>query len=455
MKESKEKLKEYIKTDIDEFINNRKLRKKINELCASKNLSMARLSAVYNNGYDLNYLNEIEIMLLADALHSVIKKEVFDLRGYFTDSEILEYQKYILEEKELLYRANTIVVDNCRKINDTLYQAYFTLKEIYTYMNSGLLRYNKKTQRKSKVKVIGTNDFIVREIFVNKQAVEQIKQRFLNNNYIPDTVALNITVIEGKNSQYSFENDLRNKEIGTLTIEPNDDTSSESTTEVAIIDGYHRILGATEAFKEYYSKTGLELQGGLFVTITALTVREARDYIARIFERTDTNKDWMKSIVNDDYNKFVENMIKKFRKFSETDFAEDWEDLTVYKKMTTIPILYDAIKKSNIDLSSSSNRIMKPSKFAEIIELQIDLLCERLDLTLEQAKGSFILKPNMFVVYVGTANKLSDIKEMDDIAMRLLDINEEIIELYNNKKLEGLSSQKSDSINSAFNSLNM
>ncbi|UXU70154.1 ParB N-terminal domain-containing protein [Mammaliicoccus sciuri] len=120
------------------------------------------------------------------------------------------------------------------KIND-LYSCALTVKQIAELLNSGILNYNFEIQREAKLET-RTNE-IIKKPTINKINIKEIEQHLLNDTLKESTLYFNAAPMTSDDG----DEIIYNSETGTIML--------TKGTRIDILDGYHRVLAAQEAYR--------------------------------------------------------------------------------------------------------------------------------------------------------------------------------------------------------------
>lgn len=432
-----QKLNVIIQQIIEEYCDDIKFINKVVEHFAKKNIDIKVPNLLMGNNVSFSELDVIEKICFTDACYEILMWDDLNPKYYFSEGELYSYDTFIKDDSEI---RESIVIKNARKVSDNQFEGYLSLKELYLCRKNFLIRYNRKTQRKGTVKTIGTKGMKVYETYLNSNAVYDIKQEFLAENFIPNLITLNVLIMDGKIPDIKFVEKFEN--IGDLIITPNLDRDSKFTTFVDIIDGYHRYTGACDAYEEAREK-GEELQGGLLVSVTKVSLQQAKEYVQREFKRNDTDRDYLKALEENDYTKFV-SKLEKNSEILKGEIAETHDEQKVFEKLTNKLVLAEAVKLTDIMVNEEVEVYFSSKKMGEIIDTMITTLMKQYNNDLKTMRdNSFFLEPNIFVGYLAIANEL---RKKEDYIESLLRVCERIISLKNKdlKKELGLSVKKCD-----------
>lgn len=405
-----QKISEKDKIDIIDNIikkeyNNKDLINAITQVFAKKGLSSKFIEGLFSEDITFDNLGDIILQIaFIDGCYEYFKTDNLKLENWFNNKELLEYKTYMntQETRTVLEFRNGI------KIDDKNYVFYMPIEDIYSYMKDGLLPYKFETQRKGKYKKIGNR--VTRVITLNKKAVQEIAQLVKEGKYEEDMIILNALITDDNHIDY-VEEKVDNSY--NLTIRPNYDITSPNYTIVNPIDGYHRLQGFFTAQAELISE-GKEVKAGLIAKVVFRTVEEAKRIVEMSFKRTDTDKDWLKSIEDSDYNKFI-NDLESSCEVLKGKIASTYDEYKVFDGMLTYNgILRDTLEKCmNInvnDVSESSRAIISIS---ETLNILFDNLIKKYGNMKKLVDTRLLMDVNMFAGYLAIANEL--IKEKNRI----------------------------------------
>lgn len=433
---SYDKKSEIVKKIIEEEFDNKELINKINEVFVKKGLSIKFVESLFSE--DLGFFelgDEIIQIAFIDGCNQALKWENLDLDFWFSDNSLMSY-KFFINTKPIV---DTLEFPLSRKIDDRNYLTYIYAEQDYEYLTNGLMPYNTDTQRKATYKKLGkkTNN-VIRIPTINKKAVDEIAELMKQGKYEEDMIILNV-LLTGENDEIQFEATPNDRVDGIcdIVIKPNHNIKDElHYTVVNPLDGYHRIKALAQAYAEYLDETGEKLTCGLPVKVVLRTVEEAKEIVRLSFKRTDTGKDWLKTLKYDDYNKFVNELIKK-SKILKNKVTSTYEEYKLYDGMLTYTgILRDTIEKcTTIKVNSINSVASVVPKLAKTIDGIFDCLLENyFNNDMKRLINSrFFADVNIFVGYLAVAYELLDV--LDDLDKAIL-INKICEKLYNADKDE-------------------
>lgn len=404
------KLNDSLKEVFIKEVNNDTLLDALNKKFTKKNLNNKTIACLFDETKEVEDLNLIEKIAITETIYALKKDEKFNVDLYYSDNDLMDYEGFVNHEKKI----KDIEINNCIRIDDENYRGIISARQVYDYMNGMLIRYNKDTQRATKLKKIGTSDTYTRKISLNKKAVNEIAGLILANEFEESEIILNVRAIKGKTPQLIFEEKQGN--IGDLLITPNYDRSSKMTTYVEILDGFHRLNGYYNAVKMHYDKTGEWLDRKLGVKIVVADYERAMRIISQVFKRTDTNKQFLKAIEKNDINKFADKLIEK-SKVLNNNVTNDYSECIALGKRTHKMAISGAIEKLDINVTDIAVVTFKTKEMANYIDLLIKLIESRIE---GKEAYNHLLSPNMFILYTRLAYNLSESENPEDLIMKYL-----------------------------------
>lgn len=399
------KIDDIIKEISSTEYRNKKLIKHLNNIFSKKGLNQNSVSCIFDDTKDANDLDNLEKIAFFQGCYDILKLDKLNPKNYFSLSDLSTYDTLVISnETEII---DKIILKDCRKINDKFYQCYVTAKQLYLYEKNSLVTYNKNTQRAPRYRTIGGKKIKIREAVVNRKKVEEMKNKILNGFFFPTEIYFNVLVMEGKEPQFKFSHTFNN--IGDIEIKPNYDRDSINTTYVNITDGQHRKLAYIMAYEEYMEKTGSELDVGTQLLITFLNEEEARRFVRQQFERSDTDEEYLQTLVPTDYDVFSEVLMKKIEILNKSKISLTYDEMIVNSSYTHRGIISKTIKETDINVSTVSAKLNTAPKLAKIINYIIQYIFELYNNDLKYIKENTIwLSCNAFSGYIGIATILKD-----------------------------------------------
>lgn len=381
---------------VNNNIENVKFQKILNQSFERKNLNKRMVKCLFSGTKIVSDMNDMEKITFADACYRYFENKKYDAANYFSSTKLAEWLNYV----DISEKIDNVVCEDFKRINSYEYHGGFTYKQVYEYMKNILWLYYPSTQRSSRYRET-TNGTMIREININKKAVNEIASLILDGKFEATEIILNCMLIKEKTPKFIFEK--KYKEIGDITIKPNYDINSEDYTIITILDGYHRILGICKAVEMYLENTGQWLQGEISCKLVLADLVRAKRIVELVFKRTDDDKNWIKSLEKSDYTEFVDLLISNSN-ILKNNVADIYEQCKYNNKITYKVILTETIKKLNIDVANKSLSLFLANDMAKIIDTLFELINN-----IKEKKYVFDEKydiPNMFIGYITIAYKL-------------------------------------------------
>lgn len=367
---------EFLQVEIDSIINDKlfkgELWKLVNKEFEKKGLDYRSLQLLLNSDMKTaSSLTEYELIAVAKSAYKVLEREELNPKRYFSDLKLVDYDNYrnINVEEKL----KQIHFKNFKFINNTDAKGEAPYKELYDYLNNSLLIYDHDSQRSPKFRKIGSKDGKTKKLKIinlDMNAVTSICDSILEGKFEDSEIILNCEIIKGKKQKYKplykYE-----KILGDIIIEPDYDNNSDSTTWVSIIDGYHRCMGIMMALNKHYEKEGKWLEGTISIRLVRATKERAKRIVYQTFQRSEDELEWVNTLAENDYTKFVDNLVSasKFLTIENTT-----EEAIYNKKMTSKSLLVDIFKETNINVSDISESIFTSEAIAKNFDIIYDLL---------------------------------------------------------------------------------
>jgi hypothetical protein len=368
------------------------IKAKIADEFKARNMSPLRATWLLSENLDINTLSETDDDLLfmflftvglSKGLAEVTEDIKLDVQEYFTQSE---YKAWIdfkaTDERESIY---PIVLKDVQQIAERIWQTTMTAQDLNRLDADNLLIYNFKTQRNPKITAAGE------KINMDKDKVQQIKERMLNGEQYPDHIKLNILRSIGDASVVQY-----NERNQTLVI-------NEGAV-INIFDGYHRKTAnalAVELNPEILFKWG--------ITITNLSEKQAHDYMVQIDKQKKIKTEYIQQM---DYTKAENLVIDAILDDKFSELAKVMKDDDAYirknKGLTKKSIVATAIKEIYDDMLGTSYNLRNIAKWIiEVTDYLMGLYDQEFIVSpYEVRKTSYINHKNMFVGYIALTKSL-------------------------------------------------
>ena len=382
---------------LKEHLLDKELINSITKEFLNKKLDAKVIPMLFEESISLNsFVKEIEYqydcMAFLQGVYNHTGHKEYRLENFYTDEEIARYEAYTYEE----IIPTQIVFKNAQCLElGKKYQAYLTLEQVAEYEENNMWFYNIDTQRKPRKRFIGTKQYEIKEGDVNYEAVEQIKQKMLDDDYEYDQIILNIRKL---GREYNVPFKFNPTDITDIVIKPNYNRESKDYAVVDKIDGQHRILAMKEAVR-YCKNHNLPIpQKRIPVLLVYRSVEEAKKIVKQIFTRTDTNLEYLNATITTDYSRFVDTMLENCD-FMKGKVAMDSEDYKSGAYYTTKEILTESVKQfGNVDFNNLVQVITTAEDYGRMLN---DLLTY---IKSKHSINSWYFGKKMFIAYLSFVN---------------------------------------------------
>lgn len=421
-------MEEKLKDKLTSLINNEKYFNNtefILYLCNSfskKKLGRDIPTKLFSDLMTVGELDFIEAAWLLDSIYNYSKDFKDDNlleykpSNYFTDIEMKEVYEYYNNDEVL----DRLVFHNVTKVSDFQYIVPFvSVVDLYKFKKNELISYNWKTQRESKVRILGTKGALVRDIQVNQNSINAITDLILKNKFTSNMLSLYVPLLEKNDEDVVFD-----EENNILIITPNYSMEGKRTY-VNIIDGFHRYQSSYNAVK-IAKKTGKELTNGFVVSINLFTEQEANEYFVRENTYNVISKTYLDTFNNSSNSRFVKTMIEytEVENIFKDNTMRTYEECKAGKKLTYNSVLEDALRVSNINTDNIKSLKFDLPKIVKFVTLLIKSLMEKYECTnyLELRKKTPFANYSIFIGYIKMADMLEDVLCIEDVIENIVDI---------------------------------
>lgn len=254
---TKEDLINEITTRMDLVLSNRKAIVEFKEHLAKYGITGGEVEGLFSEPELLEEIDERELVLFTEQMYQKTGVEDLNPENWYTVHEIKTaktYDKRIYNEVDMFM---DIEFENVTMIDDKVYTTAIDIGKISELYDAQMLYYDFNIQRQSRKRGIN------RVATVYKKNVREIKDKILKRKLKPTTIVFNATVGTSDSGEELFYDHKRR----TLRINPD--------VRLAILDGYHRILGGIEAHK-----ANPDLKFNFILEVTNYTTREAQEFQA-------------------------------------------------------------------------------------------------------------------------------------------------------------------------------
>ena len=407
---------------------NKKVQKAVCIAFEEKGLNQNIPMSIFNQAQMVSQLDDVELMIFADACYLITKEEKFSLKRYFADTKINEYTTYKYEEEKI----NTMHFKLFKKLSEKNYRGSISYKDLFLYFKNELIIYNVHAQRGSTAKAIGTGEQFVRSITVKKEGVKEIAQLILDGKFEEVEIILNCRLVPKKSPNFNFESIEKYPNIGDIYFTPNLDKDADDNGMCEIIDGYHKSLGIIEAVRIQLEKDGTWLQGEIGVKLVRVDLNRSKAIVQQIFKRSDNDAKAQAGLnIDNPYMQFVEELeanSSTLRGNVGTTIEDAWVD----KKYTYKVILVDMARKINIEVEQLADRMDNAERIAVFIDKLVQIIKAK-NLNFDEMNKF----PNIYAGFVALGYYLKDEQlKFSDYEKILVMIKSNLDEKYNDRSVK-------------------
>jgi len=371
----------------------------------SRNLNGLRAAWVLSENLDLNTLTDSEqdirfLFLFSLALNRALKEREIDIsidiKDYFTELECQQWMYYReeKEEKDIF----PIIAENVQRISDKLWQAVMSVQQLEDINKMNIILYNFSTQRDPVVTAYGER------INIDKNKINEIKERMLNNEQYPDPIILNI--LNDGESKVTY-----NEKNNTLVI--------HEGSKINIVDGFHRKTASSLVLE-----INPNIQFNWQVTFTFLSEKDAHDYMRQKDKQKPIKREW---IEQKDYSRSENLVIDVIIDDRLSELAKVMKDDDQYIKLnralTKKSIISEAIKECYTEDLKTSINIRKIGKWiVEFTDYLMGTYAEEFianPYTIKET--SFINNKNMFYGYIALSKQLQGNNKWEELMMQKIE----------------------------------
>lgn len=226
MKMNRESLENYLIRSFDSYLNEKeKLNSLYYYLRMKYNYTANRVADFLSRRASLAEASEFELFMLLDGKGKLDGRQT--LGYYFTDAEISGYGNAKYEAKK---KATFPLRFEMIPVADDQWIGVTSAKQLMELRDAQITSYNQNIQRTLQRVIKGNKEYWV--IKLNRDAVRSIQHSMEEEQYIPNTITLNIP--DNENSDFYYDAKTRSLVIN-------------SADRLDLIDGYHRFVAITNA----------------------------------------------------------------------------------------------------------------------------------------------------------------------------------------------------------------
>lgn len=409
----------------DEKLFKGDLVRRVSEEFEKKGLDSRVFQLLMNDQINISNLKDYELIAISKVLYNELKSETLNPKKYFGDNLLVNYENKIKIEEKIDF----IELKNFIKIDDFNFRGQIDYKDIYTHLNYNNFFYDHEAQRSPKYRTVGSKSGKGKKLRVenlNIQAVEQIADSILEGKFEDSEIILNCEMIQGKKQRFKFINKYENI-LGDIVIKPDYDIESKTTTWVSITDGFHRCKGIVLAVSKHLEQTGKMLEGSIGVRLVRADKDRAKRIVHQTFMRASDEPEWINALVDDDYSKFVDLVLKASKRLTVENTVEEAEN---NDKLTSKSLLIDTVRKMKIAVNDESEAYFKSIDIAKNFDLIFDISNKLgIKMTPYKAIAYFYLAYKMIgnnLDFMDILNKLEDNKQFINMAKKIDNLNKMI-----------------------------
>jgi len=328
-----------------------KLQKQLRIKSTDKNILNKYIQSLIVTG--VSEKNAGEIVLLIKPLNIYDDRTIYKLsslllsekevNSFFTPKEVKEYGKTTKTVGKNVFPIKWKMI----QIDDRQFIGKISVEELMRLRDLQLLSYNPNAQRPMKAK-----EFNGEVIFIptlNNAAVKAIKELYLENTYIPNTLTLNIPIEE------TFEYDDVENELIIYKLEHFD-----------ILDGYHRFRALSDIYNLDSSfDYPMELR------IVSFSDEEARQFIYQEDQKTKMRKVDSESFNQNNYANQIIQELNKYSTVLKGKFNAEYIDPALAGRMINISFLFGVNKMSRKEIIELRNYIEQVFRDYEIYDVEL------------------------------------------------------------------------------------
>lgn len=308
------------------------------------------------------------------------KLKIEPLAHYFSDEDIEAANNLgELNDNNRIFKMKALqkgTVDNPEWIGVLSY------KDIVDMNRNGMLRYNMDTQRSANSFVSKGRTYYLPDI--NHKTIEGIKNAILNDDFISNTITLNIL----KDTSGTFNNTTESENILTINTDYHN---------IDIIDGMHRIKGIVAAWveRERQIREGIEkkqIEGTMSVCVKNLTVEQAQKFI---YQESLANLQQEKTISMYEPDSFFMNLITKISGNTNKNNPYKGIDRSGYDGDMSLALIISFINDMNIkkDIADDIDKKLIGRIAADLVETSEIIIS---DLVEKDEKHEYVYKSQCF-----------------------------------------------------------
>lgn len=228
MLKDKKTLEQYLDEQCDRIVlDNNKCKSIYTYANETYDIPKSIISDLISKRMVMSEVSEFILFILLDSIHNVLRdnKEILGVDKFYTMQEAKHYRvsKYKVEKIKFPLIFKMI------QVSDDQWIGKITVDMLMKLRQTQLINYNINAQRTMQKIIRGDKESY--KITLNQKAVNEIQSSFESNEFIPNTITLNIPM----ETDYDFNYDEENYSLIIKSLDHFD-----------ITDGYHRYIAACQ-----------------------------------------------------------------------------------------------------------------------------------------------------------------------------------------------------------------
>lgn len=422
----------------EKYYNNKELINYLSQSFSQKKLPRSIPNKLFMELMTVDELEFVEFAYLLQKLYDFgwdfNIKEFLQLKpsDYYSDLMLKEMKEFAPKNEEL----TQIVFHNVDRVNDFQWICSFSpVTDLVPYKKNELFSYDFSTQRDAKIRIVGTEGAVAKEVNINPNSVSDISDLIYHNKFTANMITLNVPLL-GENNDERIAYDPITR---TLVITPDFNIDGGQITYCNVIDGYHRLTAAEDAYnrKIEAGENPEELENGFVISINNMTPDEARIHFKRENTYNPVAKSYLETFNTSNEGKFVRAMIEtgnEFNNIFKNKVMTTFEECKAGKQLTYCKVLEDGLKCTDINVKNAKSlKFVKPRVIKFVNDLVVKLIKEfGVRNYIELRNKTPLLDTNIFIGYIKVASIIptdDDIEDYVDLLCEQLKEDSILLEL--------------------------
>ncbi|MGD7047003.1 hypothetical protein FZC83_02055 [Rossellomorea marisflavi] len=309
---------------------------------------------------------------------------------HFTEVEIKEARKYSAEVKRDKIDF-PITLTNATVVGNAAYSVPMSVQTIDALMSNGLLTYDFELQREAKF-IRGRDNSIRKKPTLIKKNVDEIEEHLFQGTLVPSVLVYNcMTRSSDTGNEIIFD-----ATKGELTI--------TSGTEMAIVDGFHRTMGAVRAVQRQP-----DINFNFIVLITNYSTKQAQQYQAQLGKASEVSKVRIQEL---EANRHSDGVVRQLREESDLKglISQTNRIHHLNKELVSYNVLADTIDEQ-FHMNNKAESMDVGDYLVDFFNILLGAYSnEFLENPVECKKTSLMCDNNMFVGYIVLARRMFEME---------------------------------------------